>query len=312
MMTPIRIASLLLLSGLLTACGAAGGIGSAVDVDRAISATEQGDFAALLEEAEGHWAQRSDKAATEAAIDAWERATRVPTPSGVDRREALAQVYARLSRACWWLGDWHYSEDFNDSPDRAERQLHWYSRGLEHAQTSLALGNDAWNRAIEREDPIREAVVHLRQSDVEAAYWFAVNISRWALATDVAAVLRYNLDIFALMSRIRDLDSSFFHGAPYRYFGAYYTRLPFGSPNLDGARESFEQAIERYPEYLDARYLFVADWARTTNNREIAEEHLRFIVEFDLDNSPEEIRPENEATQRKAQRMLEEIDRYFR
>lgn len=312
-MLKTRSLATLLLCGLLTACaGAAGGLGSSVDVDRAISASEEGDFEALLAEAEAHWAERSDRESTEAAIAAWEQATRVNTPPGMDRRQTLAGLHAKLSRACWWVADWHYAEDFSDAADREERQLEWYSRGLEHGQTSLALGNDAWNRAIERGEPIREAAQTLRASDVEAAYWFAVNISRWALATDVAAVLRYNLDIFGLMSKIRELNADFFNGAPYRYFGAYYTRLPFGSPNLDEARSSFETAIERFPDYLDTRFLFAADWARTTNDRAVAEEQMRAILDYDIESSPAEIRPENEATQQKAQRFFEEIDRYFR
>ena len=297
------------LLGVAGACGGAGAGGAIADVERQTRATEEGDFTSLVAEAEAHWERRASMEDTQRAIALWEQATRVPEPAGMTRRQALYPVLAKLSRAYYWLADYHYR--FYEGADREETQKRLYERGSDYGRTALALNNDAWTNALLMDQSVADAAALLRAEDMDAAYWHAVNISRWGLADGIATVLRLNPDVFALMSRVRDLDANFFYGAPYRYFGAYYTRLPFGAPNLNGARENFERAIAAHPSYLDNRFLFASDWAVTTNSRDVAEEQLRAILAFDLDTAPE-IRPENEGAQRKARQMLEELDRFFR
>lgn len=286
------------------------------NVDRLIQPTEEGDFAALMAEAEEHWAQRDDKAHVERAIEAMERAVRVPTPAGQDRRVLLLPVYTQLSHAYYWLADFHLGGftvalDASDGPEHEARLQAAHARGMEHGQTALALANDDWTRALQADRSIAEASSLLREQDMLAAYWYAVNASRWALLEGLPEILRRSDDIRALMQRMKQITPNLYYGAPQRYFGAYYTRLPFGSPDLARSERNFRSAIGAHPDYLDTRYLFAADWARATNSREVAEEQLQAILDFDLDSAPH-LRAENEASREKARQMMESLDRWFR
>lgn len=299
---------ILAVAMLATACGTRT---SALvsDVDDRVRATAEGDFEALVAQGWEAWEERSSIESTRAAIEAWEQATRVETPEGVSRREALYPVLSMLSRAYYWYGDFHLQ--FTDGVEnRNDRRHAAYTRGMEVGRTALALNNDVWTEALQGGERIRDAAALLRIEDIDAAYWYAVNISRWALMEGTPTILRNTPDIRAVMERVRELDGDYFYGAANRYFGVFHTRLPLGNPDRDLSRTNFEEAIERFPQYLDNRYLFVVDWA-APRNRELAEEHLEAIMAFDLDSAPE-IRAENEASQLKARRIIEDMDRYFR
>lgn len=306
--TLVRLLSVLFVAGLVSACGART-TALVSDVDAATAATAEGDFEALVQAGWDAWAERSSIESTRAAIAAWEEASTVETPEGVSRREALFPVLHMLSRAYYWYGDFHLQ--YADAVENRNDQRHAaYTRGMEVGRTAIALNNTAWTETLQAGERIRDAAAHLMMDDIDAAYWYAVNISRWALMEGTPTILRNTPDIRAVMERVRELDEDYFYGAANRYFGVFHTRLPLGNPDRDLARENFEQAIERFPQYLDNRYLFVMDWA-APRNREIAEEQLQAIMDFDLDSAPE-IRPENEASQHKARLVLEDLDRYFR
>jgi len=293
--------------GVLVGCGGAGTTPLVENVARVTAATEEGDFAALVAEAEAAWTQRGERAQVEAAIAAWELAVRVPTPSGVDRNAALYPLYVDLSKAYYWLAHGHLRWEDNSEAIMLET----YQIGMERAQTALALNNDQWTNALRYETPIPEAVSVLGPSDVPAMYWYATNLGRWGLLRGIATVLANVPDIKAMMDRVEALDATFFFGAPDRYFGVYYTKLPFGNPDLDQSRMRLERAIERYPGYLETRVLLAEEWARVTQNREIFETQLQAVIDADLDAYPE-LRPENENALRRAQYLVERIDEYFR
>lgn len=268
--------------------------------------TPDADFGALIAEAEAAWENRGTKEGTEAAIDAWERAVLAPTSSSVDRNDALAGVFTRLAEAYYWLAHGHVRYE-NDE----ERMIALYETGVACGGNALALGSAEWNRAMLYETPIPEAVSLLGEDDVAAIYWYASNLGRWGLLRGIATVLSRVNDIYALMSTVEALDDTYFYGATNRYFGVYYTKLPFGNPDVDQAQRRLQACIQAYPEYLETRVLYAYDWGIVTQDRETAEEQLRLVLDADLDAAPE-LRPENENAQRRAQQILDEFDEIFR
>lgn len=293
---------------LTAACGGGAQTTPLVEnVDEVTAATEAGDFAALVAQGDAHWENRSDRAEVEAALAAWEAATRVETGSDVDRNAALYPVYVKLSQGWYWLAHAHIRWEVE--PDEALMAA--YERGMEFGEIALALNNEAWTRALTYEQPIPDAVAVLQPSDVPAVYWYATNLGRWAIVRGIATVLSKVTDIKAMMDRVEAMDPDYFYGAPDRYFGVYYTKLPFGNPDLDQSRRRFESSIERFPQYLETRILLADDWARVTNNRAIAEEQCRYVLEADISQWPE-LLPENMNAQRRAQFILDNIDEYFR
>ncbi|MFT6397070.1 MAG: hypothetical protein ACJAYU_001816 [Bradymonadia bacterium] len=293
---------------LLAACGVPAGSAVVEDIDGLIAATGTGDFDALLAEAASQWENRQDNEAVDAAIEAWETAIHSPTDSAVDRRAAMVPVFTSLAHAYYWRAHAHLR--FDDAATD-EDLLFAYSTGMDYAAQAMALNNDEWRRALLYETPIPEAVVHLTPSDVPAVYWHATNLGRWGLTRGIATVLGRKDDIYALMNRVEEMDPAFYYNATNRYFGVYYTKLPFGNPAVDESQRRLEECISRHPEYLETRVLYAYDWATVTQNRAVAEEQLQIVLDADISQWPE-LYPENFNAQRRAERIMAELDEYIR
>ena len=293
---------------LVAACGAPAGSAVVEDIDNLIAVTNEGDFEALVAAGNEAWENRQDLASTLEAIESWETAIHAPTPAGVERRAAMFPVFVNLAQAYYWKAHAHlrFDEAATD-----EDMLATYSTGMDYGAQAIALNNDEWRRALLYETPIPEAVVHLTPSDVPAVYWHATNLGRWGLTRGIATVLGRKDDIYAMMNRVEEMDPAYFYNATNRYFGVYYTKIPFGNPAVDESQRRLEECISRHPEYLETRVLYAFDWATVTQNRAVAEEQLQIVLDADIDQWPE-LYPENLNAQRRAQQLLDEIDEYFR
>lgn len=277
------------------------------DIDARLAVSAEGDFEALMAEAEDHWNQREDREHAEAAIATWERCLQVPTPG--DRREDLYPVLHRLSRGYYFLTDGHIR--FDDRPDWTEAMLEGFQHGVEYGHIALTVSNAEFNRALAYETPIPQAVEVTTLEDLPAMYWYSTNMGKWAVIDGIATILAHKDDIAAIMSRVAELDRQFFFGASDRYFGVYWTKIPIGAPELGRSRSHFETAIEINPDYLATRVLFAADYATKVQDRELFEEQLNYVLNADVNVIPE-VRQEQEVEQTKAQLLLDNIDEYFR
>jgi len=297
----------MLAGTLLVGCGG-GTSGSPVveNLDGLLEVRGEGDFAALVAEGDAQWAQRGDRAATQAAIAAWEAAIAAPTPSNVNRRQAMVPVYVKLAQGYYWMAHGHLRYDAESD----EAMLATYERGMEYGAQAIALGNEEWRLALLYETPITEAAALLTANDVPAVYWHATNLGRWGLLRGIATVLARVNDIKSMMDRVEALGPDFYYGATNRYFGVYYTKLPFGNPDLAQARRRLEANIEAYPNYLETRVLLADDWAIVAGDRAVAEEQLRAVLAADPAADPA-LEPENRNAQRRAEAMLAAIDENF-
>jgi hypothetical protein len=283
------------------------------DVDQRLAVTAEGDFAALVAEGYTHWENRLELSRVEQAIALWEQALTVETPAGEDRSQALFPVLWQLSQAYYWTGHAFVRYEVEDGVEGStERLLAAYETGLEYASLALAANNPAWTRALQLGTPIVDAIPVLTADDVPAMYWYATNLGRYGLVRGITTVLARVDDIRTMMFAVEALDPGFFYGAPNRYFGVYYTKLPFPGGDPPAARARFEAAIANNPEYLESRVLFGEDYAQALQDRAVAEEQLRIVVETDLSTLPPELLPENTMAQRRAQRLLDTLDEYFR
>ena len=304
---------ILLVTGILlalstAACGTATQhIAPIENIDERLAATEDGDFSALLAQAEEQWSQREDLSHLDQAIALWEQALHVPTEG--DRRAQLFPVLVSLSRAHYFRTDGFTR--FEDRPDSSEAMLAGFQQGLEYGHLALTVGNEEFNRALAYETPIPEAVGVTSIHDSPAMYWYSTNMGKWAVLDGIATILAHKDDIAAIMGRVAELDRNYFYGASDRYFGVYWTKIPIGAPNLEQSRRNFESAISINPNYFATRVLFAGEYATKTQERELFEEQLNFVINGDVSAIPE-VRQEQEVEQRKAQDLLDNIDEYFR
>ena len=285
--------------------------GSAVveDIDAIIAATGTGDFAALVAQGDASWENRHERSAVEDAIAVWEEAIHAPTASGVNRRSVMVPLFVKLSHAYYWLAHAHERYESTSTP---ETMMALYERGMDYGAQAISLSNDEWRRALLYETPIAEATVYLTPNDVPAVYWHATNLGRWGLERGIATVLSRVSDIKALMDAVEAMAPEYYYNASNRYFGVYYSKLPFGNPDVAQSRRRLEACIEAHPEYLETRVLLGYDYVLATQDRATAEEQLNAVLAADVDALPAELYAENVNAQRRAAELLADIDEWVR
>lgn len=304
---------LLLLALLLTsaACGANRETALIRSDKELMAGSQQGDFQKANEEGDAAWAERMERPRLEAALASWEKAATIETPnlSEAERRLALYEVYLKLARGYYFLADSHIRLA-GEPGSQDEAMMDTYNRGVTAAEKALAIYSPDFAKAIQYEKPMPEAIQLIDKGGVGAMYWYATNVGKWALLAGFAEVLSRKDNIKAIMDRVEELDPLYFHAAPYRYFGAYYTKLPFPGGDPPKSRQYFDKAIAASPDYLATRVLLAEMLATKIEDKELYRQQLEFVLAYDAAKVPE-LLPENTFEQRKAKLLLAEIDDRF-
>lgn len=302
---------LLLLAFSALACGANRETALVQSDKELLTGTQQGDFQKAVEEGDAAWAERLDRARLNAAISAWERAAAIETPnlSEDERRRALYDLHIKLARAHYLLADGHIRTSAEPGT-QDELLMETYNRGVTAAEKALAIYSPEFAKAIQLEKPMPEAIQLVDKGGVGAMYWYATNVGKWALLVGFAEILSRKDNIKAIMDRVEELDPLYFHGAPYRYFGAYYTKLPFPGGDLDKSRQYFDKSITASPDYLATRVLMAELLATKAEDKDLYRKQLELVLAFDLTQNPD-LLPENTFEQKKAKQLLDAIDDNF-
>lgn len=206
-----------------------------------------------------------------------------------------------LSRAHYLLGE--LEED-------KEKKLEAYEAGMRYGDLALHT-IPAFREAFERTRTIEDAVVAVPASGIGAIYWDAVNQGKWANEKGKVKVLFMKDKVKKMIERVLALDERWWHGAAHRYLGSYNAALPtFAGRDLEASKRHFLRAIEIAPNYFSTRVLMAEYWARNANDRAAYKEQLELVLRTPADVLPE-VAPEQRIEQRKARRLLDEIDDYF-
>jgi len=280
---------------MLSGCGS-----SLAEIDStATGAVASGDatphFAAGME----HWEARADRGSTEAAIGAWEKALEVDP----NHLESLM----KLAYAKYFLVNVHLK--WEDEDEAADLIRETYRDGMKAGLHAIEVSSPEFAAAIQAGKSWDEAIPSVGKAGLPAMYWYATNLAKWGLAEGITRILKYKDRIFAIMSHCRDLDPGFFHGAPHRYFGAYWLKIPFGK-DAEASKEGFVKSLEMGPNYLDTRVLYAEYYAVYSGDEELFESLLNAVVNSPEDVLPELI-PESRNAIRTAKDMLENMEEYF-
>ena len=115
----------------------------------------------------------------------------------------------------------------------------------------------------------------------------------------------------AYITRVGELDSSYFFAGPDRYWGAYYAVAPsFAGGDLDKSVTHFDKSLEAQPEYLGTKVLKASLYATKMQNPEMVDQLLDEVLAADPDVIPE-LGPENRAEQTKAQNLKANKSDFF-
>ncbi|MCB9728301.1 MAG: hypothetical protein H6744_04780 [Deltaproteobacteria bacterium] len=257
-----------------------------------------GDAKALEAEGNAAWERRGDEAQARAALDAWKRSLAID-PSNAALRVRVAQAY-------YFLADAHLR--FDES--KQAEMLQSFRDGTNAAEVALGQQYPKFKAKFCSRQPFETALQQLDKGAIPAMYWYATNLGKYALATSIVEVLNQKDRIKAMMELVKELDPSFNYWAADRYFGAFYTKIPFPNGDLPLSAKHFETSIEHAPEYLATKVLYAELNRLKAGDRATFERLLQEVLAYDVTATPA-LEPENRAEQRKAKLLLDEIDVYF-
>ena len=247
--------------------------------------------------AESAWARRGNRAALEQAIALWE--------VEVSSNPGHALTWARLSRAYYLLADGH----LRTLGPGNQAYLTAFEKGTAAGERSLAAQSQAFKDRVVQDEKVEDAIRVVGRDGIPAMYWYAVNLSKWSRAKGIAALLGNKDRVRGVVGRVLELDETFFHGAPHRYFGAYWALLPIGR-DLDKSREHFEKSLAIAPAYAGTKVLMAETYAVKKQDRAL---YLRLLDEVLAlpDDAIPELAPEIRIEKDKARELKTKVDELF-
>jgi tetratricopeptide (TPR) repeat protein len=255
--------------------------------------------AELMSTAEAAWANRGDQAQAKAAIDAWTQAAEID-PKNVD---ALTE----LTHAIYFYSDCHLRFD-EDNPDAYKNS---HEEGVRAGERALSAMSPSFAEKMASGERIEEAITVLNASAVPALYWRASNLGRWAVLESFATLLSYKDEIREVMDFCLSQNPLYFYQGPDRYFGVFYAKAPgFAGGDMKKSAAHFNIAIDAHPNYFGTRILMAEEWAIKEDNRPLFEELVNYVLNSDPNVIPELV-PESTCEQRKATKLMAEIDDIF-
>ncbi len=291
--------AVVLTATLVTACGSSRQSGICGDMNPAPTATGNADQ--LEAEGDAHWAKRADEASAKAAIASWTKAVNVdPTRH---------TVRTKLARAHYFVADAHlwFKKEVDDDEVAAAEMLEHHKQGTNQAEFALGQAYPAYRSKFCARQPFDVALQQLDKGAVATMYWYATNLGRYALQKSLVEVLNQKDRIKAMMDLAQRLDPEFWYHGPDRYFGAYFTKIPFPSGDLKKSEGHFKRSVASSPKYLATQVIYAQMNVAKQGDRALFEKLLKGVIGFDLSQAPD-IMPENAAEQRKAKVFLDDID----
>jgi hypothetical protein len=251
--------------------------------------------AALKAEGEALWAERGDPARLQAALAKFEQAY---TLDPMDR-----EVAGRLLRGWYFLGDGHYTEK--------EQKLEVWSKAIDWGKKCLAINAEFTALLSKGDEDEASAARVFKVEDVNCLYWTSSALGKWAKASGLTTTLKHLPAVKAYMTRVGELEPSFYFSGPDRYWGAYFAAIPsFAGQDLVKSKDYFDKAIAANPTFLGTHVLLAGEWAVKKQDKETFQKELNWVLQADAGAIPE-VRPEAEAEQRKAKALLDAMGDYF-
>ncbi len=255
------------------------------------AAAEAGSF----EEIQQMWNDDRDSAED---LDAIITKLEAFTATNADHQEALTL----LSRALYFRAD-GFTEDVE------EKKALW-ERGVTVGEAAMA-ADPAFKARIDKGDKPSDAVFALQKDDQMAIYWTATNLGKWARASGFSTLVKYKGYVAKMMTHCLDLDETSYYAGPVRYWGAFYAVAPgFAGGDMNKSREFFEKAKGMNPEAFSTYVLYADTYAVKTQDRELFDSLLKYVLETPSDVIPELI-PEQDVEKKKAQALMDSASEKF-
>ena len=250
---------------------------------------------ALQQEAKKNWDKRDDKEKLSAALAAYEKLIKS------DPNDYASLAF--LSRGYYLLADGH--------TDNMEEKKRLWEMGVGFGERAMATNQAFKEKMLANGGKVEEALDVLTKDQIDGIYWTAVNLGKWGKNSGIATVLKYKSRIKMMINRVGELDKNYFFGAFDRYWGAYYAIAPgFAGGDIKKSLESFEKSVKTEKNYLGTYVLVAELYATKKGDKELFKEKLNYVLKAKTDVVPA-IAPENVIEQRKAKKLLADMDNLF-
>ncbi len=212
---------------------------------------------------------------------------------------AAAQGYASFASA------------FIEESDEAYARV-LYARARHYALKLLPLRGIQSPLNSSFED-FQQALERLDKGDVPFLFWSAACWGGWInLNLDSVAARAELPRVEMMMKRALILDEAYYYGGPHLFMGIWYASRPkVAGGSLEIARDHFLKAIELGEgKFLLAKVYYAGHYAARTLDRELFIRILNEVLGSPVDVDPDLVLL-NSVAQRKAEKMLTEIEEYF-
>lgn len=244
--------------------------------------------AALKTEAESAWNNRGDKEQLKVALQKYET---LYASNPMDREVAM-----RLVRGWYFLGDGHETEK--------DAKLAAWETSIEWGKKCLAINSEFTALLAKGDETEATAARSFTAADVPCIYWTSTGLGKWAKLSGIGTTLKHLPTVKAYMTRVAELEPTFYYSGPDRYWGAYFAAIPsFAGQDLGKSKEYFDKAIATHPNFLGTHVLLAGEWAVKKQDKATFEKELNWVLQQPVDAIPE-VKPEMEAEQRKATALL--------
>ena len=251
----------------------------------AAAAPAADDGAAVPGDAE--WDQRTDVAKLRAAIATWEKAAEADPNN--------ATLLVKLTRANYFLADGYLRGEADE-----KEYLKTMDKGVKWGEKALVASSPEFAAAMQGGAKFPEAIAKVGKEGVPAMYWYASSLGKWAKKKGFAVLLGQKDNVKATMDRCLELDPTFYHGGPHRYFGAYYAIAPaFAGGDLEKSKVHFKKSLEIAPDFVGTKVLWAAELA-VKQQDEATFDALIAEIEAAKEDAIPEVMPELRVEKQKA------------
>jgi tetratricopeptide (TPR) repeat protein len=273
------------------------------DITAAKEKTPEQLFTDEMARGDAHFAKRHQLEELSKAIGAYQAAAKI-NPND-------PEVWTKLARSYYLWADGFLSFEKEKSDEAMEKFMKTHEQGIVYAKRSLLANSQEFQKKMQAEEKMEEAIKVLDKSAAPAMYWMAANYGKWGVARGFTTILRYKDMIKEIMDTVHKLAPEYFFGAADRYLGAYYAKLPsIAGQDLDKSMKHFKASLSTAPNYFGTKVLMAEYWAKNKDDRASFEKWLKEVIEGDPESNPG-CSPENRIEQKKAQRLLANIDEIF-
>lgn len=184
-------------------------------------------------------------------------------------------------------------------------KIPYYLKGV--AAGELVLNKvAAYKTAMDAKDG-EAAMAALTDANLDALYWTAANLARYAKFTSFSKKLKVKNRVRYLWDRSLEINPDYNYGGAYRFFGGYYALVPSitGEQDPEKSKLMFDKAVSSSPEYLDTKVLYADAYCThlQVKNITLFKKLLQEVIDTDITKYPA-IMPENKSAQEEAKRLL--------